>query len=127
MNLRMTNSSQICRKCLIDKPLDAYHGDRRTANRKRTTCMDCRQKQRLVTNLTRTAYSLLLVAQDYKCAICGINASELTRELSVDHNHDTNEVRGLLCSHCNIGLGNFRDDEELLIKASQYLGRYGVT
>lgn len=122
----MTSNTQVCRKCFIDKPLDAYHGDRRTANRKRTICGDCRQKQRSVTNLTRTAYSLLLVAQDYKCAICGIAASELTRELSVDHNHDTDEVRGLLCSHCNIGLGNFRDDAELLIKASEYLGRYGV-
>ena len=70
---------------------------------------------------------MLLVAQDYKCAICGVDASELSRELSVDHNHETDEVRGLLCSHCNIGLGNFRDDVDVMSKAIEYLGRYGVT
>ena len=125
-NLRMTTNTQVCRKCFIDKPLEAYHGDRRTANRKRTTCIDCRQNQRAITNLTRTEYALLLVAQDYKCAICGVDASDLSRELSVDHNHETDEVRGLLCSHCNIGLGNFRDDVDVMSKAIEYLGRYGV-
>jgi len=69
---------------------------------------------------------MLLVAQGYKCAICGIDARELQRELSVDHSHDTDEVRGLLCGHCNIGLGNFRDDVELLSKAIEYLGKHGV-
>ena len=69
---------------------------------------------------------MLLVAQDYKCAICGTDANELTRELGVDHNHETDEVRGLLCNHCNIGLGNFRDDVELMNKAIEYLGKYGV-
>ena len=124
--MRMTTNTQVCRKCFIDKPLEAYHGDRRTANRKRTTCISCRQNQRAITNITRTHYSTLLVAQDYKCAICEVHASELPRELSVDHSHETDEVRGLLCAHCNIGLGNFRDDAELMSKAIEYLGRYGV-
>lgn len=122
--MRMTSNLQTCRKCLTEKPLDAFHADRRTGNRKRTTCIDCRQKQRSITNLTRTEYSLLLVAQDYKCAICGVDASELPRELSVDHSHETDEVRGLLCGHCNIGLGNFKDDAELIGKAADYLRRY---
>lgn len=122
----MTTNTQICRKCLQDKPLEDYHADRRTANRKRTTCIICRQNQRAITNLSRTDYSRLLVAQKYKCAICGVDASELSRELSVDHDHDTDEVRGLLCNHCNIGLGNFRDDYRLLTKASEYLSSFDV-
>lgn len=126
MNLRMTSNTQDCRKCLTEKPLSAFHADRRTANRKRTTCIDCRQKQRSVTNITRTEYSRLLIAQEFKCAICGIDASELTRELSVDHSHETDEVRGLLCTHCNFGLGNFKEDIELINKAIEYLGKYGV-
>ena len=124
--MRMTSNTQVCRKCFLDKPLEAFHGDRRTANRRRTTCISCRQNQRTITNISRTEYSILLVAQEYKCAICGVDASELVRELSVDHSHETHEVRGLLCQHCNIGLGNFRDDTELMAKAIQYLDKYAT-
>ena len=124
--MRMTSNTQVCRKCFIDKPLEAFHGDRRTANRSRTTCISCRQNQRTITNISRTEYSILLVAQEYKCAICGVDASELVRELSVDHSHETHEVRGLLCQHCNIGLGNFRDDTKLMAKAIQYLDKYAT-
>jgi hypothetical protein len=50
------------------------------------------------------------------CMICG---SE--EKLVVDHNHKNNIVRGMLCNHCNRGLGHFRDNPELLQKAIYYL------
>ncbi len=50
------------------------------------------------------------------CMICG---SE--EKLVVDHNHKNNIVRGLLCNHCNRGIGHFRDDPNILIKAITYL------
>lgn len=120
---RMMNNSQICKDCNIDKPLDSYHTDRRTANRKRTTCIDCRQKHRSISNITKYDYAKLLVEQNNCCAICGIEATELKRELSVDHNHETHKIRGLLCGHCNIGLGNFKDSTTLLSIAIEYLER----
>ena len=119
----MNSSKQICVKCKIDKPLDDYHKDRRTANRRRTTCTECRSEQRSVTNLSRFDYAKLLVEQNNCCAICGIEATEMKRELSVDHNHETNKIRGLLCDRCNIGLGNFRDSTTLLSVAIEYLER----
>lgn len=41
--------------------------------------------------------------------------------LSVDHNHKTGAVRGLLCNGCNMGLGRFEDNIEWLQNAIDYL------
>jgi hypothetical protein len=56
------------------------------------------------------------------CAICGKpNRMKYRRRLTIDHDHKTNKVRGLLCHHCNMGLGSFGDMPELLEKAASYL------
>jgi hypothetical protein len=46
------------------------------------------------------------------------------RRLSVDHCHVTNKVRWLLCSKCNVGLGQFDDDPELLREAANCLDEW---
>lgn len=52
------------------------------------------------------------------CVICGT-----TENLCVDHSHRTGRVRGLLCAPCNKGLGHFRDDPTLLLRAADYVFR----
>jgi len=65
-------------------------------------------------------YQRILGAQSGVCAICG-NTNQNGRRLSVDHDHSTNKVRGLLCSSCNIGIGNFRESPLFLAKGIEYL------
>jgi hypothetical protein len=66
-------------------------------------------------------YLALQERQSNKCPICNRLVSELTRPLVVDHDHSTMEIRGLLCYRCNFGLGAFKDDQEILMRASLYL------
>ena len=65
-------------------------------------------------------YTRRLRQQGYCCAICSTRHT-VTKRLSIDHDHTTGHVRGLLCPVCNSGLGMFRDDEDLLVKALRYL------
>jgi hypothetical protein len=58
--------------------------------------------------------------QEGKCKICG-NKPTTQRGLHVDHCHKSGVVRGLLCHGCNTGLGNMKEDPEILLKAIAYL------
>lgn len=70
-------------------------------------------------------YYQQLRVQDNKCAICGSSDPKASRELfSVDHCHNTGAVRQLLCGECNLGLGKFLDNPELLEKAAAYLRKH---
>ena len=71
--------------------------------------------------LSKEEYNLLLENQDYKCKICGESQINLKRKLCIDHNHNTGEVRGLLCDNCNRLLGNAKDNVEILQNAINYL------
>lgn len=68
-------------------------------------------------------YLQLLEAQDGRCAICHRTQPGRNR-LSVDHNHLTGEVRGLLCNPCNQGLGRLSDSQRKLREALRYLEKY---
>lgn len=62
-------------------------------------------------------YQYMYNKQKGECLICG----SFQKELNVDHDHVTQDVRGLLCPNCNLGLGHFKDNPILLIKAAKYL------
>jgi hypothetical protein len=67
-------------------------------------------------NLTLDQYHALAERQNFCCGIC----HEET-DLTIDHDHETEEVRGLLCPNCNSGIGRLRDSLELLKNAQTYL------
>ena len=73
-------------------------------------------------------YSQMLLGQDGKCAICAQPETQMrggkVKALSVDHNHSTGAIRGLLCSDCNTGIGKLKDDRSVLLAAIRYLDKH---
>jgi hypothetical protein len=55
------------------------------------------------------------------CGICGVGVWLGKRRLARDHDHKTGKFRGYLCTNCNLGLGNFKDDVRILRSAIDYL------
>lgn len=72
--------------------------------------------------LTIQDYYEILKGQRDKCACCGRGAG--TRGWNIDHDHNTGEVRGLLCSGCNLGIGSLGDTLEGARCAVAYLERF---
>jgi hypothetical protein len=112
-----------CSKCGGLKPLDQYFQRKDAPNQKyQAACKSCvsvygkEYRAKKLYGITYDEIQSIKAEQEDSCTICG----EIT-QLVVDHNHTTGQVRALLCDLCNRGLGYFRDNPELLMRASNYL------
>jgi protein-arginine kinase activator protein McsA len=136
-----------CRKCGETKPLSKFSKQTSSADGLRVWCKTCsvehskqwreRQKAKDPQFLRKEhlrhyygwsleSFSEVLNAQDHKCACCTTNNPGPGGMWHVDHRHDFSRKdakgrRALLCHHCNVGLGHFRDNPELLRGAAEYL------
>jgi Recombination endonuclease VII len=86
------------------------------------------QHQLVKYGVTVEWYNAKLIEQRGCCAICGLPESSTSKHgkkkrLAVDHDHDTNEARGLLCENCNKHLA-WLEKREWRSKAEAYLGRF---
>jgi hypothetical protein len=116
--------SKCCTKCKVEKPLtkEYFPLHNKTKSGFDSWCKECRASYRSETR--RGMYREMISDEALKdiiktvkeCVICGS-----VEDLVVDHCHKTNVVRGMLCNHCNRGLGHFKDDPELLEFARMYL------
>lgn len=131
--------TKVCNTCKESKSLnrfkrfnqciDCYNTYQR--NYKRRNAEKCREFalnsiRKSKYGMTKEEYDVLFKLQSGLCAICF--KPQEGKRLAVDHNHITNENRGLLCEKCNRGLGLFKDNIELLSNAISYLesrGSYG--
>jgi len=76
-----------------------------------------------VYNLTEEDVRNLMDLFRGACHICGdsLVVPDSNKSYHIDHNHETGEIRGLLCHLCNVGLGHFKDSPDLLDRAAKYL------
>jgi len=98
--------------------INEYHKQYRKDNPEHTKQYLIRYKY----GLSHEEWLKMWEIQDGQCVICG-KPFQNPSDACVDHNHDTKEVRGLLCRKCNFGIGYFNDDPELMAEAIEYLLR----
>ncbi len=131
-----------CRKCKKDKPLTEFHQQtvlRNNTSILATKCRSCeREDGRYLRELHKKAPPL--PSDDYKCPCCDKTLEEINnhtvvvdrdtykpvlrkyeKRWALDHNHVTGEIRGWICSPCNVSLGAFGDDPDRLRRAIKYL------
>ena len=130
----IAHGREICRACRNGYSAKTYA--KRKANGKLLE-----SRLRALYGLTSEQYLRMLIAQSWKCLLCDIAIKQpyktvprkassndrivITRDtIVVDHCHKTKVVRGLLCSMCNRGLGDFYDNPEVLIRAAEYIKRH---
>jgi hypothetical protein len=103
---------KVCSKCGEEKPLSEFN--KQNKNKLQSHCRLCERYRQLLINhgITSLKYEEMLSAQDGVCYFC--KGGCFKGYLSVDHDHATGEVRWLLCSKCNVTLGNVNDDPYLL-------------
>ena len=76
--------------------------------------------------MTQIQYDAMALAQGNKCKICNSEKpGHNSKYFYVDHCHKTNKVRGLLCTHCNMAIGQFSDNSESMRRAALYVDMQG--
>lgn len=129
-------SKKRCSKCKEYKRFDEFNKDKLALDKLTSQCKVCikscykynpdysfESKLKFKYGLTRQEYDAAFEDQNGCCAICERplgDGIDMNRP-DVDHCHVSGKVRGLLCSHCNRGLGHFMDRPELLDNAAKYL------
>lgn len=113
-----------CSICSLEKPHHEFYRKDLNTGRLDSTCKSCRivkQRERVL-GITDSQYWDLYKKQDGKCGICSRRMySKRYKRLAVDHNHKTGDIRGLLCSNCNTGIGLFHECPTALSRAIEWV------
>lgn len=121
--------NKACRKCGANKPLKDFYF-RKDSGNSRSECKECLKgavKFRMF-GVDQEGYQALLERQKDQCGICRIHISEYQRTtkrcavFSIDHNHSSGAIRGLLCNNCNTAIGLLKEDPVVIMNTLEYLG-----
>lgn len=130
-----------CTRCREEKPIDQFHRNRSRGDGWSVWCKACvsqrnatpehrarwrRNKLASRFGITAERYAEMLSEQEGVCASCGraetVNGNHgSVKALAVDHDHETGDVRGLLCQACNLALGVLGDDPARLMGLAAYV------
>lgn len=134
--IRLLESGQKkCPNCTRIKNVSSFYKQTKSWTGYASWCIDCYSSVYRIHNtrnsdrrlfstygLTRDELDRMIERQQNQCLIC---KTLLTRP-HIDHDHQTGEIRGVLCSSCNTGLGMFSDNAEFLQSAIEYLSRSDI-
>lgn len=130
-----TTDGRWCPSCSTYKSPDQFHFTGTTSGLRRRQCKECAKryllspegrtrrqytKRKYDTGFTQPLWDSTLILQKNCCAICLVLFSPINPPCA-DHCHTTHTPRGILCNHCNAGLGMFRDQPDRLRRAADYL------
>lgn len=133
--------TKTCSRCGEEKPVDNFYSYRPACKE----CLNEAQRRHRASrpnfhraNNLKQRYGIsldefqeLIARQNCACPICKVEISDTLeykgqRPVVVDHNHETGEVRGILCWMCNLMLGHARENTDILYKAIVYLSERGA-
>lgn len=129
---------KVCSSCKKEKSYSEFYKFSRSVDGYSTRCKSCNYVSGRISRLkckfkiSLEDFNLLLKNQQYCCKLCERKENDVIystvikgpKQFAVDHDHSTGVIRGLLCSQCNQGLGNFKDSSNLLRKAADYIDSF---
>lgn len=120
----------VCKSCRYDtikKHRETGGGRKKnTEGQRRYRKTDTYRNTRLLRlyGITLEEWQILYDKQKGCCIVCEKHQAELTKPLCVDHCHETNKIRGLLCSPCNLSLGFLKEDRNIALRLVDYIDSF---
>ena len=113
-----------CKSCGRFLPIESFERNRPSVWR--SECKECRASKKPIPARVRREYEAQNprpeIGSEFYCIVCDRTIIvEKNRDVNLDHNHETGEIRGWICNRCNTGIGNLRENVSILKRAIKWI------